>query len=73
VQPHGWMSTGTFSSSARAQNGSSSAASSSRRGPAVEEICTPRSPVTYLGRQHNRCVAEDVHGRTPHFGRWKNR
>ena len=31
------------------------------------------SEITYLGRQHNRCVAEDVHGRTPQFGHWKNR
>ncbi len=29
--------------------------------------------ITYLGRQHNRCVDENVRGRTPHFGLWKNR
>jgi 2,4-didehydro-3-deoxy-L-rhamnonate hydrolase len=28
--------------------------------------------ITYLGRQRNRCVAEDAHGRTPHFGLWKD-
>lgn len=27
--------------------------------------------ITYLGRQHNRCVAEDPQGRKPHFGLWK--
>jgi 2,4-didehydro-3-deoxy-L-rhamnonate hydrolase len=27
--------------------------------------------ITFLGRQHNRCVAEDPHGRKPHFGLWK--
>ncbi|MPQ96781.1 fumarylacetoacetate hydrolase family protein [Modestobacter sp. I12A-02628] len=26
------------------------------------------STITYLGSQRNRCVAEDAHGRTPHFG-----
>jgi len=26
------------------------------------------SEITYLGRQRNRCVAEDPHGRKPHFG-----
>jgi 2-keto-4-pentenoate hydratase/2-oxohepta-3-ene-1,7-dioic acid hydratase in catechol pathway len=26
------------------------------------------SAVTYLGRQRNRCIAEDLHGRKPHFG-----
>ena len=30
------------------------------------------SEITYLGRQRNRCVAEDPHGRKPHFGLWKN-
>jgi len=30
------------------------------------------SEITYLGRQRNRCVAEDLHGRTPHFGHWTN-
>jgi 2-keto-4-pentenoate hydratase/2-oxohepta-3-ene-1,7-dioic acid hydratase in catechol pathway len=29
------------------------------------------SAITFLGRQHNRCVAEDAHGRKPHFGLWK--
>ena len=29
------------------------------------------SAITFLGRQHNRCVAEDPHGRKPHFGLWK--
>ncbi len=28
--------------------------------------------ITYLGRQRNRCVAEDPQGRTPHFGLWTN-
>ena len=28
--------------------------------------------ITYLGRQHNRCVAEDLHGRKPHFGLWNS-
>jgi 2-keto-4-pentenoate hydratase/2-oxohepta-3-ene-1,7-dioic acid hydratase in catechol pathway len=27
--------------------------------------------ITFLGRQHNRCVAEDPKGRKPHFGLWK--
>ena len=26
--------------------------------------------ITYLGRQRNRCVAEEMRGRTPHFGLW---
>ncbi len=26
--------------------------------------------ITFLGRQQNRCVAEDSHGRKPHFGLW---
>jgi 2-keto-4-pentenoate hydratase/2-oxohepta-3-ene-1,7-dioic acid hydratase in catechol pathway len=30
------------------------------------------SEITYLGRQRNRCVAEDARGRTPHFGLWAN-
>jgi len=30
------------------------------------------SELTYLGRQCNRCVPEDLHGRTPHFGLWTN-
>jgi 2,4-diketo-3-deoxy-L-fuconate hydrolase len=30
------------------------------------------SEITYLGRQRNHCVAEDLHGRTPRFGLWKN-
>jgi 2,4-diketo-3-deoxy-L-fuconate hydrolase len=29
------------------------------------------SEITYLGRQRNRCVAEDLHGRKPYFGLWK--
>ncbi|WP_306316609.1 MULTISPECIES: fumarylacetoacetate hydrolase family protein [unclassified Streptomyces] len=28
--------------------------------------------ITYLGRQRNRCFAEDAGGRTPTFGHWKN-
>lgn len=28
------------------------------------------SEITYLGRQRNRCVAEDLQGRKPHFGRF---
>lgn len=28
--------------------------------------------ITYLGRQKNRCVAEQVGRRTPHFGHWTN-
>lgn len=28
--------------------------------------------ITGLGRQRNRCVAEDLNGRKPHFGLWKN-
>jgi 2,4-diketo-3-deoxy-L-fuconate hydrolase len=27
--------------------------------------------ITGLGRQRNRCVAEDIAGREPHFGRWR--
>jgi 2-keto-4-pentenoate hydratase/2-oxohepta-3-ene-1,7-dioic acid hydratase in catechol pathway len=30
------------------------------------------SEITGLGRQRNRCVAEDLHGRTPVFGHWTN-
>lgn len=30
------------------------------------------SELTYLGRQRNRCIPEDLHGRTPHFGLWTN-
>ncbi|MBA2946843.1 fumarylacetoacetate hydrolase family protein [Streptomyces himalayensis] len=29
--------------------------------------------ITYLGRQRNRCVAEELDGRKPHFGLWKNK
>lgn len=28
--------------------------------------------ITGLGRQRNRCVAENLNGRKPHFGLWKN-
>jgi 2,4-diketo-3-deoxy-L-fuconate hydrolase len=28
------------------------------------------SEITYLGRQQNRCVTEDLHGRKPYFGLW---
>ncbi|MCZ0999470.1 fumarylacetoacetate hydrolase family protein [Streptomyces mirabilis] len=28
--------------------------------------------ITYLGRQRNHCVAEDLNGRKPHYGLWKN-
>jgi 2-keto-4-pentenoate hydratase/2-oxohepta-3-ene-1,7-dioic acid hydratase in catechol pathway len=28
------------------------------------------SEITYLGRQRNRCVAEVLQGRKPHFGRF---
>ncbi|NAZ81522.1 fumarylacetoacetate hydrolase family protein [Kineococcus sp. R8] len=28
--------------------------------------------ITHLGRQRNRCVAEQSHGRSPHFGAWTN-
>lgn len=28
--------------------------------------------ITYLGRQRNRCAAEDRQGRKPHFGHWTN-
>jgi hypothetical protein len=31
------------------------------------------SEITHLGRQRNRCVAEDAGGRTPVHGLWKNR
>jgi 2-keto-4-pentenoate hydratase/2-oxohepta-3-ene-1,7-dioic acid hydratase in catechol pathway len=30
------------------------------------------SEITGLGRQRNRCVSEDLHGRTPVFGHWTN-
>lgn len=30
------------------------------------------SEITGLGRQRNRCVDEELHGRTPHFGLWTN-